>query len=102
TCTNPKVENNPFDNHICLRDMDDKEYNYGATALLCFSTYSDNVALVKNKSNKYIQLTGDKFSEETSLTFNKLSDIFDTSSSILLFHHQINQTTNENILIRKL
>ncbi|CAF2986039.1 unnamed protein product [Rotaria sp. Silwood2] len=48
TCINPKVErNNPLDNYICLRDMDDKEYNYGATALLDFSAYSDNVALVK-------------------------------------------------------
>ncbi|CAF4177890.1 unnamed protein product, partial [Rotaria sordida] len=69
TCINPKVENNPLDNHICLRDMDDKEYNYGATALLCFSAYSDNVGLVKKKSNKYVQLIGDAFSEETLLTF---------------------------------
>ncbi|CAF4455530.1 unnamed protein product [Rotaria sp. Silwood2] len=90
TCINPKVErNNPLDNYICLRDMDDKEYNYGATALLGFSAYSDNVALVKKKSNKYIQLIGDAFFEETSLTFSKLLDIFDTSSSILLFHHQL-------------
>ncbi|CAF1368369.1 unnamed protein product, partial [Rotaria sordida] len=97
TCINPKVENNPLDNHICLRDMDDKEYNYGATALLCFSAYSDNVGLVKKKSNKYVQLIGDAFSEETLLTFSNLSDIFDTSSSILIFHPQINQTTNGNI-----
>ncbi|CAF4999893.1 unnamed protein product, partial [Rotaria sp. Silwood1] len=97
TCINSKVENNPLDNHICLRDMDDKKYNYGATALLCISAYSDNVALVKKKSNKYIQFIGDTFSEETSLTFNNLLDIFDSSSSILLFHHQIKRTTNENI-----
>ncbi|CAF3777950.1 unnamed protein product [Rotaria sordida] len=89
TCIDPKVENNPLDNHICLRDMDDKEYNYGATALLCFSAYSDNVGLVKKKSNKYVQLIGDAFSEETLLTFSNLSDIFDTSSSILIFHHQV-------------
>ncbi|CAF3886303.1 unnamed protein product [Rotaria sordida] len=90
TCINPKVENNPLDNHICLRDMDDKEYNYGATALLCFSAYSDNVRLVKKKSNKYVRLIGDTFSEETSLAFSNLLDIFDTSSSILLFHQQVN------------
>lgn len=78
-----------MDNHICLRDVDDKEYNYGATALLCFSAYSDSIAFVKKKSNQYIQLIGDTFSEETALTFSKLLDIFDTSSSLLLIHHRV-------------
>jgi len=79
--------------------MDDKGYNYDATALLCFSAYSDNVALVKKKSNKYIQLIGDTFSEETSLTFSKLLDIFDTSSSILVFHHQVYIATSVRMFL---
>ncbi len=90
TCINAKIaNNNPFENNIFLRDIHDQEYNYAATALLCFSAYSDNISLIKKKSNKYIQLIGDTFSEQTSLTFNNLLDIFDTSSSVLVFNHQV-------------
>jgi hypothetical protein len=36
-----------------------------------------------------MQLIGDLFDQQISLSFTKLSDIFDTSSSILIFHHQV-------------
>jgi hypothetical protein len=58
-------------------------------ALLCFSAYSDNISLIKKESNKYVQLNGYTFSGETLLTPDNLLDIFDISSSTLVFYRQV-------------
>jgi len=78
-----------FNANISLYDVHDTLYNYTPTTSFCISAYSDNITLVKKEYDDYIQFIGDSFSEQISLSFDKLLDIFDTSSSILVFHHQV-------------
>lgn len=78
-----------FNANISLYDVHNILYNYIPTTLFCIRAYSDNITLVKKEHGDYIQFIGDLFSERISLSFNKLLDIFDTSSSILVFHHQV-------------
>jgi hypothetical protein len=78
-----------FDSGTSSRDIDDVEHYYIPIAILLISRYSDTLAVIKKESNKHIQYVGNSYSEKISLSNGTLSDLFDTSGAILVFHNQV-------------
>ncbi len=78
-----------FDAGTSLCDIDDVEHYYMPIAVLLISRYSDTLSVIKKESNKDIQYVGNLYSEKISLSNGTLSDLFDTSGAILVFHNQV-------------
>lgn len=69
--------------------MQKTEYKYESSFILLISRYDDKIFVVEVKSNHYVRFTGTTYSDRTVLSSDKLADLYDTSSAILVFHHQV-------------
>jgi hypothetical protein len=64
------------------------EYCYVPIGVLLISRYSNTIIVIKKESNDYVQYVGNSYSESISISYDKLSDIFDTSGKLLVFHRR--------------
>ena len=53
------------------------------------SRYSDTIVIVKQKSNKLFKFVTGTYSTPTDLSYSEMNDLLDTSSTILVFYHQV-------------
>ncbi|CAF1441600.1 unnamed protein product [Adineta ricciae] len=88
--TQPKII---FDSELELTDVDDITYCYTAASILLISRYSDTISVIKRIGSDYIQYSGEKFSESSVLSYSKMADLFDISSTNLIFYYQIHAFT---------
>ncbi|CAF3501805.1 unnamed protein product [Rotaria socialis] len=89
-----------FEGDITLTDINNFQHSYTPTSCLMISRYSDTIIIVKKESNKLLQYTGDAYSVAADLSYTKLNDILDTSSTILIFYRQnLNKTAQGKMKI---
>lgn len=69
--------------------MKNVEHSYTPNAVLIISRFSDTIVVVKKKRNNYVQCVGNLYSEQIPLSHDQLYDLYDTSATILVFHHQV-------------
>ncbi|CAF4164381.1 unnamed protein product [Rotaria sp. Silwood2] len=89
-----------FNGNLKLIDVNNAEHSYSPRAILIISRYDNTIAIIKQESNKFIQYVGNTYLEQTPISYSKLTDLFDTSGAILVFHHQAQpQVTQSNMRI---
>ncbi|CAF5228016.1 unnamed protein product, partial [Rotaria magnacalcarata] len=88
-----------FEGDITLTDINNFQHAYTPTSCLMISRYSDTIIIVKKESNKLLQYTGDAYSVAADLSYTKLNDILDTSSTFLIFYRQVFEVLILNMTI---
>ena len=78
-----------FNEILDVNDSKNVHHSYTPIAILLISRFSDSIAVVKQESQGYIQFPQDDYSHSVPLSYSRFSDLIDTSSSILIFHHQV-------------
>ena len=91
-----------FNQTLDFNDLNNVQHRYTPIGILLifFSRFSDSIAVIKRESQGYVQFLQDDYSHSVQLSSSRVSDLIDTSSSILIFHHQVCKTDFYKPIIR--